>query len=305
MKKKTLEGVDVTSGLSEKAFAENANNARQGIIVVDLNKKLDDIGYIYYDERLAGTIRDSMYTLYDKPTSVTTNFNLEVDPNSVRSDFKFEDVTPLYLGHNEFNNTTDTEQSFNTATYTKTVTETTSTSMTRGFSINGKGKIFKLPLILKEGTEVTGVFNSSDTKTTTNTETITLTAPAQNVKVPAHKKYKATTYLEQQSYKGPVYYKAVGSNLRTNIHTKGMWIDYKGTPHTKKYQFNEDTGYCWNSLSDSGKSKVQDITINAQSNQMHFEGVSQANGVFGSKLVVNIYDITDGNKLVETRKVAF
>ncbi|MBR7796197.1 hypothetical protein GT022_09055 [Agaribacter marinus] len=84
-----------------------------------------------------------------------------------------------------------------------------------------------------------------------------------------------------------------------------MWIDYKGTPHTKKYQFNEDTGYCWNSLSDSGKSKVQDITINAQSNQMHFEGVSQANGVFGSKLVVNSYNITDGNKLVETRKVAF
>ncbi|WP_369799655.1 ETX/MTX2 family pore-forming toxin [Brevibacillus sp. SKDU10] len=64
----------------------------------------------------------------------------------------YNDLQPEYIGENEFQNTTDQDQTFTTASYSHSVTDTVSSTVTNGFKIGGSGDtIFKIPILLKDG----------------------------------------------------------------------------------------------------------------------------------------------------------
>ncbi|KMT61920.1 ETX/MTX2 family pore-forming toxin [Paenilisteria newyorkensis] len=266
------------------------NMKSPGPIITNISDMLNQVGYSYYQAYLAGTKQSGMYELDRRPKGVNTSLDLNIDSDSVTYDLQANDVAPIYIGENVFHNKSTEDQTFSTASYTKSISETTSVTTTKGFSIGGSGKLFSIPIILAEGLSANAQFDSSKAEATTNSVVKTLIAPPQQVKVPAHKTYIAVVNLEQKNFKGALSYKAVGSNMRTNISATGMWVSWTGVPDLKRYTFNNKTGDLWNKISASEKNKVKDITMQPESNTMKIDGQVAIDSVAGSKLTVSIYD---------------
>lgn len=274
-------------------------NAAQTITNIDTN--LNQIGDYYYKNNLAGTTMNGMYELDKKPLSVSSRADLDVDPNNNNLKLKQSVPNLIYVGENVFENTTDTDQSYVTTSYSKAVTQTVSTATTKGFKLDGQGLEFKLPLFIGSN-KITASFNSGTTNTNTNTITETITSGAQPVRVPAFKKYKVTTNLEEISFNGTFDYKATGTNLYNDITAKGMWIDRWGTPYRKTYNFHESVGNEWMSLNSSQKASINEIEINPSNNSMTVDGSAEVTGTLGTRMVIKTYDITNGkNDLVRTQ----
>lgn len=276
---------------------------KQVITITNINNNLNQIGEYYYKNNLADTTMDRMYKLDKKPQSVSSRADLDFDPNSDNLNLKQSVPNLIYVGENLFDNTTSTDQSYVTTNYTKAVTQTVSTSTTKGFKLDGQGLEFKLPLFIG-GNKITASFNSGTTTTNTDTTTETITSGAQPVKVPAHKKYKVTVYLEEFTFNGTFDYKAKGTNLYNNITAKGLWIDRNGTPYRKIYNFHESVGDEWNSLNSSQKASINEIKINSSDNSMTVDGSAEVKGVIGTRMLIKTYDITDReNSLVRTQVI--
>ncbi|PES23077.1 ETX/MTX2 family pore-forming toxin [Bacillus cereus] len=271
--------------------------------ITNINTNLNQIGEYYYKNNLAGTTMNSMYELYEKPQSVSSKANLDFDPNSYN--FKLKQSVPklIYIGDNKFSNTTNTDQSYVTTSYSKAVTHEVSTATTKGFNLNGQGLEFKLPLFIGSNT-ITASFNSGTTETNTETTTETITSGAQTVNVPANKTFKVIVSLEEFTFNGTLDYKANGTNLYNDITAKGMWIDRWGTPYTKTYNFHESVGSEWNNLNSEQKASIKEIKINPSNNSMTVEGSAEITGTLGTRMIVKTYDITDGEyKLVRTQVI--
>lgn len=268
-------------------------------IITNVSDMLNQVGYSYYQAYLAGTKQSGMYELDRRPKEVNTSLDLDIDSDSVTYDLQANDVAPIYIGENVFHNNSPEDQTFSTASYTKSITETTSVTTTKGFTVGGSGKLFSVPIILAEGLSANAQFDSSKAEATTNSVMKTLIAPPQQVKVPAHKTYVAVVNLEQKNFKGALSYKAVGSNLRTNISATGMWVSWSGVPDLKRYTFNNKTGDLWEKISSSEKNKVKGITMQPESNTMKIDGQVAIDSVAGSKLTVSIYD-ADTKQLKKT-----
>lgn len=285
-----------------EASAQSMFNIKEIPIITSVSDALNQVGYSYYQANLAGTKQSGMYTLSRAPKSVSTSMDLDIDSDSVHYDLRANDVAPEYVGENVFHNDSPTEQTYSTTTYSKAITETTSTTTTRGFTIGGDGKTFSIPLIFSEGLNAMAQFNSSKAEATTNSVTRTLTVPPQQVKVPAHKTYVAVVNLERKVFRGSLSYKAIGTNLRTNITATGMWVSWYGTPSTRTFNFNNRTGDLWNKISFSEQNKVRGITMNSGSNSIKIDGQANIESVVGSKLTVRIYD-KGTKKLMKTMEL--
>ncbi|HHZ8017993.1 ETX/MTX2 family pore-forming toxin [Enterococcus faecalis] len=248
---------------------------------------------------------DNIYTLDKKPQSVTSKCNLDLDPNVANLTLQNKNMSLVYIGENYFDNTTDSDQTYTTTNYSKTITESTTSTTTKGFTLNGDGIVFKAPFFI-DNKKVTANFNSSKSEAITDTTSITLTSGAQSVNVPAHKKYKVVVNLSQIEYEGTVNYHATGDSLSTYINTKGMWIDMWGNPKRKSFDFDYSIGSEWNSLTSSQKADIKELTINPTNNTMKVNGIAKLTGVTGSQMIVNTIDITNQqNTLVNTQIINF
>lgn len=273
--------------------------------ITNINENLDKIGQYYYGNELAGKKMDNIYTLDKKPQSVTSKCNLDLDPNVANLTLQNKNMSLVYIGENYFDNTTDSDQTYTTTNYSKTITESTTSTTTKGFTLNGDGIVFKAPFFI-DNKKVTANFNSSKSEAITDTTSITLTSGAQSVNVPAHKKYKVVVNLSQIEYEGTVNYHATGDSLSTYINTKGMWIDMWGNPKRKSFDFDYSIGSEWNSLTSSQKADIKELTINPTNNTMKVNGIAKLTGVTGSQMIVNTIDITNQqNTLVNTQIINF
>ncbi|QEL82908.1 hypothetical protein DN407_31470 (plasmid) [Bacillus sp. JAS24-2] len=114
-------------------------------------------------------------------------------------------ILPLYLGSNTFSNETNEDQTYNTSIFSQAITNTTSTSIQNGFKtglkVSGSAGI---PFVAEGKVEASLEYNFSHTGTNTKSETNTITAPSQPVKVPKGKIYKTEVYFEKKSTSGNV-----------------------------------------------------------------------------------------------------
>lgn len=265
--------------------------------ITNINDNLDKIGQYYYSNNLAGKKMDGMYTLDKKPQSVTSKCNLNVDPNVANLTLQNKNMSLVYIGENYFDNTTDTNQTFYTTNYSKTITESTTSTTTKGFTLNGDGLAFTASFLV-DNKKITASFNSSKSEAITETTSITLTSGSHPVNVPARKKYKTVVSLSQIEYEGTVNYQATGDSLTNYINTKGMWIDLWGNPKRKNYNLSYSVGSEWNSLTSSQKSDIKELTINANNNTMEVNGIAKLKGITGSHMIVNTYDITNQKNIL-------
>lgn len=279
----------------------NINNAAAATIT-NIENNLNKIGSYYYGNSLSGTKPDGMYTLDKQYQSISSRGNIFYTPDSDNFKLKKAQTDLIYVGENTFHNNSDVEQTNSTTTFSKEVNHTTTSSTTKGFTLENQGLEFKLPLFIGTN-KITTTINTSKTSGVTDSITETITAPAQSVKVPAHKVYKTVVQLEQIQFQGVVNYTATGNNLYNDIKTKGMWISYNGTPYRKNFNLTNSVATAWSGMTSTQKNDIQEIKINSN-NTMTVDGEATVTGVTGSNMIIKTYDITDNqNILVKESRV--
>lgn len=268
-------------------------------VIVDINSQLAKINKYYFDDNMSWEVFDSYRAIrIDDQYTDIKNFNLEA--NNINN-ITVKDVAPEYIGGNDFINDTDIEQSFATDSYSHATTKTTSTSVTKGFSIGGKNTTLKVPIVLPENNiEINATLNAGITETTTDSDTVTFTVPPQPVKVPAHKKYRAEIVYNRQSLSGNIDFRGIGTNLKSNITVLMSWTGGLNRPSYDR-TFTFDTENLWKTLSTSQKNSIEGLTFN--NNSFNIEGTATINGIAGTKLVVHLYDITNNQAPVLVRTI--
>lgn len=281
-------------------FIFNVRNA-EAVTITKIEDSLNQIGNYYYQNELAGKKIEWRYELDKKPNSVSSNAVVYYTPDSQSFKLNKTKSDLVYVGENEFTNSTEVEQTNITTDFAKEVTRTASTSTTKGFTINGEGLAFKLPLSIGSN-QITGSFNSSTTNTQTEATTETIISGAQSVKVPPHKTYRVVVSLEQIEFEGTVDYTATGKDLKNNINATGWWIDITGRPYTKRFDLSYSIGSEWNSLNNQQKNEIKEIKINSNNNTMTVDGQAEIRGVTGTRMIVKTYDITNKNNILINQK---
>lgn len=280
----------------------NIHNAAAAT-VTNIENNLNKIGSYYYGNSLAGTKPDGMYTLDKKYQSISSRGDIFYTPDSDNFKLNKTQTDLIYVGENTFHNTSDVDQTNSTTTFSKEVVHTSTSTTTKGFTMSNQGLEFKLPLFIGSN-KITTTINSSKTNGVTESIKETLTAPAQSVKVPAHKVYKTVVQLEQVQFQGVVDYSATGKALYNDIKSKGMWISYNGTPYRKKFDLTNSIGTAWSGMTSAQKNSVQGIKINSNNNTMIVDGEATVTGVTGSNMIIKTYDITNNqNILVKESRV--
>lgn len=273
----------------------NIHNAAAATIT-NIENNLNRIGSYYYGNSLSGKKPDGMYTLDKQYQSISSRGNIFYTPDSDNFKLKKTQTDLIYVGENIFHNNSDVEHTNSTTTFSKEVVHTASSSTTKGFTLANQGLEFKLPLFIGTN-KITTTINTSKTSGITDSIKETITAPAQSVKVPAHKVYKTVVQLEQIQFQGVVNYTATGNNLYNDINTKGMWISYNGTPYRKNFNLTNSVATAWSGMTSAQKNSIQEIKINSN-NTMIVDGEATVTGVTGSNMIVKTYDITDNKNIL-------
>ena len=155
------------------------------------------------------------------PTKDVTNFSFKVgryNSNSIRYDGnnsyaivdtlpQLESAPPIFIGTTTLENQTTRDQTLTTGGFSQTITSTTTTATTQGWSISAaietSGKI-GIPFVTEGGIKftVSGGYNTSKTDSTSTSTSITYTAPSQGISVPPGYLAKVSAMLLTTNGKG-------------------------------------------------------------------------------------------------------
>ncbi|MDO6632227.1 ETX/MTX2 family pore-forming toxin [Bacillus thuringiensis] len=258
-------------------------------IITNVDKQLNKISEYYYDKKLDWTILDGYRIIYleDKTTNMK-EFKMKAKDFT---NIEYGDLNSEYIGENVFTNTTNQEQTYTTASYTHTFTNSVSTTVSNGFSVGGKTTIFKIPYVLPNGIDISPTINASTAETTTTTDTKTFTAPSQNVKVPPKKIYLVEVKFQKKSFQGNIDFSGSGTGLSSDLSLHMSWQGAGGRPNkteTKTYK----TKNMWDSLNNSEKNNIEGVKF-GNNDDFTVEGTASLKGIVGTKLEVTTYDITN------------
>jgi len=195
-------------------------------------------------------------------------------------------VVPMFMGENTFENNSDLEQTFNTTSFSESITKSTSTSIQNGFktSITTKGKV-GIPFVAEGEVSATLEYNFSSTNTNTISTTNTITATAQPVKVPPNKIYKAEVYFEKKSTSGNV---EIYADVFTSVRA-----------------VNDGVVTSIGSALDKATNRYGLIKSPNDTKKVRAKGTGDFKIEYGTNLIVKVYDVTAGTKsnktLVDTK----
>ncbi|WCF09016.1 ETX/MTX2 family pore-forming toxin [Paenibacillus thiaminolyticus] len=307
-----------------QVYAEASIAQEKSIGIVDVNEVLKKVGTYYYKNHLANTVANPesngfRYTLRANPDSVTPVIDLSIEART--ENIHYDSTMPVFIGENTFPNNLDNEQTFNTLKYSKTYTESNSTSMSSGFKVGGAGDLgnkFILPLILEGAGKLNLEYNTGSTETHTTSESYTLEVPSQPVKVPPHKTYKTIVEFSQRTYRGDVVFTGRTENTMANrsiINATGIYTGWMGMQDSKKFTYDNYLGVHYAGLTASQQQEIKNAGVQittsgygAAANRfssIEVTGKGSFSGVIGAELIVTTYDVTDAKnaRLVNQRTV--
>lgn len=138
-------------------------------------------------------------TFPDKTITGVTNVNV-TDLNvfdvkgTVTGTTSTEQSQAIYMGEDVLDNSYgDTDQMLKTSSYQKDVINQITHTVVHGITVDAKATVDIFNINLE--------YNFSNTKTETQSTTITVNSPIQTIAVPAHKKFLVKTYLGQNDVK--------------------------------------------------------------------------------------------------------
>ncbi|WP_374016660.1 ETX/MTX2 family pore-forming toxin [Paenibacillus thiaminolyticus] len=289
-KKLSLMTLGIVLGLSSTMFF--GSNAMAAANITDVDTQMNKISDFYYKNEFDWKYMPGGVYRYIRLDSKKTVMDLDLKTSPLKN-ITYSDLTPEYVGENEFDNTHNpTEGNFKTVSYSHAVTNSASTTVSEGFKVGGKSTIFKLPVLLTGGIDITAEFNSATSTTNTVTDTKTLTVPPQDIKVPAGKKYLVKVDMAKKSFSGDLDFSATGKNAKSTLK---MLATYSGAGFPRPNQYPSvtyATADMWKKLSNSQQSQVGGVKFDSSKNLL-LTGKAKVNGIFGSKLRVTVYDITN------------
>ncbi|WCH49920.1 epsilon-toxin family protein [Lysinibacillus sp. OF-1] len=176
---------------------ENTHNIikQQGVSIEDIDKKIDNM--IASIPPLFGFLPYNRFPyMFGESVDVS---GINIENTNVTS------VVPLFIGSNTFENRTDRLITYNTSSFSKSITDSTTTQTLHGFktAFEASGKV-GIPLVTEGQIKTTLEYNFSNTDSTTKSVTTTYTATPQSIPVPPYTKTRTDVYLNQVSISGNV-----------------------------------------------------------------------------------------------------
>ncbi|GAC42378.1 ETX/MTX2 family pore-forming toxin [Paenibacillus popilliae] len=306
-----------------QAYAQASIAQEKSIGIVDVNEVLQKVGTYYYQNHLANTMANPestgfIYKLRANPDSVTPVIDLSIDART--ENIHYDSTIPVFVGENIFTNNTNEEQTYNTSKFSKTYTVSQSTSISTGFKVGGLGELvnkFILPLILKGVGKIDLEYNTGSPETKTTSESDTLEAPAQPVKVPPHKTYKAVVEFHQRTYRGDVVFTGRTENTKANrsvIKATGICTGWMGMQTSKQFTYDDFLGRHYAGLTASQQQEIKNAGVQITTSgtgvdanaftSLEVSGKGSFSGVYGADFTVTTYDVTDGEpQLVDNNTI--
>lgn len=284
------------AAITNDKFLSPVTSTDSNITNVDdsMNKTSD----FYYKNKLDNKELGSYWRINSLQSKKTT-MDLEINSSDIQN-LKYSDSQPEYIGENEFKNDTNEEQIMTTATYSHEVRNFVDSTVTKGFQAKGEGAFFKIPILLPDGIQLNAEFNSNDTEKKTTDDIKTLTASPQNIKVPAGKTYKVEVTLHKKNFVGDIDFQGKATNVKSDLNVREMYLG-PGFPRPDRYPtYTYDTADMWKDLTNDQKNQITGIKFDDNKNLI-LNGTAKLKGIYGSKLQVNIFDITNKStpKLVQ------
>ncbi|WP_163652127.1 ETX/MTX2 family pore-forming toxin [Listeria sp. PSOL-1] len=274
-------------------------------VIVPITDRLNAAAKDFYKKMQEGETFDN-YTAVNL-NSTKQNEKFDVSGSTLGEPIK-GDIEPVYMGDNILDNTgSDVDQNLSTSEFSQAVAFSTSTATSKGFKINSD----KIVPVFIPGSDINLEFNASSTETKTFTETNTVTAPRQLVKVPAGKKYKVRADLRKVPYYGKVALKAVTTKNNPNFTNtlQGVHYDSHGIPTQKDIVITSP--YVMDYFITPSNFKDLKVETNATSlmdaflkylqgnleSKIAFDGEGEYSYQTGTDFIVTVTDITDSKNV--------
>lgn len=267
--------------------------------IIDIEGKLAEGAKLYFANNLQGkALPDGTPYKYLRLNNTTTSMDLAINTGDIKN-LQLSDKTLESIGGVEYDNRNpsegdDNSQTISTPSYSQTVTNTVSTTVTKGFSLGGKVPLTILPIKLPSGAEINASFNASTSTATTNTNTITLTAPSHSKVVPVGKYYRLEAYVTRTKYSGEFDYTGIGKNVKQKLNILATDTAIGGFPRPDK---NLDVSLAgsmvWDQVPDSLKPLYYPgMTYNSKK-ELEITRTARFEGVTGLDIIVKTIDKTN------------
>ncbi|MEB8649304.1 ETX/MTX2 family pore-forming toxin [Bacillus cereus] len=267
--------------------------------IVDLDEIIKKLNVLYFDRFLSWKIENGYRAVKLNHSRLDVE-RLDVKDQGVK-DLTVNNLEPLYIGGNTFENNTSVTQTYKSAEYSRTVSQEVITQTNKGFKVNKSLSFLKIPIILPDGVKLVGDLDYTNNVQQTKKTEETLTAPAQDVVVPPNKVYKVEVKLIKKSFHGEVAFSGTGVNPKSILNIYYSWQGAGGRPPK-----NEDRTFNSRDMYDKlplhEQQQIKGITF-GNGNNFSVSGNAMVNGVYGSEMEVKTFDITDKNniKLVDVK----
>ncbi|WLR42761.1 ETX/MTX2 family pore-forming toxin [Bacillus carboniphilus] len=193
------------------------------------------------------------------------------------------DGETIYIGNATLENSTNTSQTMNSQSFTKSITESLATSITNGIKTSTSiSASFEPAEILKFSSSITTEISFSETSTNKESTSVSYTAPEQSITIPANTTAKVSVYLKTIKANGRLMLEADFSGKVT--------YDKKGTELKIKniYEMFE------NSLN-YGYSFPNSLSLDNEKETVHFEGTGEYQATYGTEYLVKVEFTNDNN----------
>ena len=231
---------------------------------------------------------------------ISSEANLEVQGDETGSiaeiigKVNYADAGSIYFGKNDLFNDFDTPQKLTTSAYSKSISNSVTTTTAQGWKIGSKVTVkggIEIPFISKGevAVEVSGEYNSSSTDSKTTSVTETYSIPAQTIELKPHERAIVSVYLVQA--------KATGK-YRSYQYIDGLaTVPFRSFSNGKvSYWNSQNTVYNYLKYSSILPKDLIDITDEQiKKIKVFSEGTFTANAGVEFKVIVEHVDQLTGN----------
>ncbi|MBO0440593.1 ETX/MTX2 family pore-forming toxin [Candidatus Enterococcus ikei] len=220
--------------------------------------------------------------------------DFEAYDNHVRVyDITHDNLQPKYIDMNTFVNDSDEEQVFTSVSRNEVIEESETSTITQNYSLGAESSVsFDLMVNASSTIRFQADFNKEDSSTKSHTETFTV--PAQNTRVPAHKKYRLELVVSRVSTKAAI---KLTSKIKAKVYfaesNGSLWyLKHVGIAYDE-YKFAERM---YPELVPSGFADNFEAVYNLRDAILYDGGFGHVEAVYGSEYNVRTLDVTNGEE---------
>ncbi|WP_184491125.1 ETX/MTX2 family pore-forming toxin [Streptomyces sp. I6] len=233
---------------------------------------------------LENVIKDQVGILTYAKTGKVTNSNTTVtvvgDPSVSLGDLWF-------VGTSTLKNTTDAPLTMTSESFTKSISDTVTNTVTKGVSVANKvSASVDMGKAVHMGTELTTTWSFSDSNSTSQSQSVSYTAPSQNIVVPAHSTATVTVRLQQAIATGNVDLSTDLGGTFEQWQCSGGACGASNEPLYDTLANIQKTGKTWGGK--PAPALPSGFTLNSAKKALSFKGAGTYRATYGANFDVQV-----------------